>query len=278
MADESEKINLSHPDHDIHTSVQSVLQKSGARAWNVIDLIGGIGVMVVDMIKSVIHYRIDFKYVVRQVYDIGVKSLSLVNLIAIFTGMVLALQFVVGLRRFGLQLYAGQVVGIAITRELGPVLTALMVAARVGSGIAAELGSMKVSEQILAIKAMGGSPIAKLVVPRVLVTTLATPFLTIISIFIGILGGMFVTMNEAGVTSQFYLDQVKSTVQIYDFMSGVGKSVFFGFFIGAIACYKGIHTDGGTKGVGESTTQTVVICAIVIFISDFFLTKLFLVF
>ncbi|MCP5464898.1 MAG: ABC transporter permease [Deltaproteobacteria bacterium] len=245
---------------------------------NFVSYLGGVTLLASQFFKTLFSARFDFKYVVKQVYDIGVKSISLTNLIAIFTGMVVALQLIVGLKRFGLQLYTGQIVGIAITRELGPVLTALMVAARVGSGIAAELGSMTVSEQVLAIRAMGASPIAKLVVPRVLVTTIATPLLTIVAIFIGILGGMIVTMNEAGVTSRFYFDQIKQTVEIYDFLSGVSKTVFFGFFIGCISCYQGLNTTRGTQGVGQSTTQTVVYCSVIIFISDFFLTKLFLLF
>jgi len=278
MTEPSKKIDLSHPEHELHESVRSLLQKSGAKVWDFFESLGGIGMMIVRMFQSIVIDPFNLKYIVRQCYDIGVKTLSLTNLVAIFTGMVLALQFIVGLKRFGLELYAGQVVGVAITRELGPVLTALMVAARVGSGIAAELGSMKVSEQILAIRAMGGSPVAKLVVPRVLVTTIATPILTIISVFIGILGGMFVTMIETGMTAQFYIDQIKATVKYHDFLSGIGKAVFFGFFIGCIACYMGLNTTGGTKGVGESTTRTVVVCAMVIFVSDFFLTKLFLLF
>lgn len=263
---------------DFQQGVQSLLQRAGEKVWSVCLYLGGLLFLAIETIKALFTEPFDIHYVIKQVYDIGVKSISLTNLIAIFTGMVVALQFIVGLKRFGLELYAGQVVGIAITRELGPVLTALMVAARVGSGIAAEIGSMKVSEQILAIRAMGGSPIAKLVLPRVLVTTLATPCLTIVSIFIGIFGGMVVSMLEAQITARFYLDQIERTVEAYDFLSGVGKTVFFGFFIGCIACYMGLNTTRGTKGVGEATTQTVVICSIVIFISDFFLTKLFLVF
>lgn len=263
---------------EIQETVRSVLQKAGARVWDFVETLGGMAFLVGQMLRSLAAYRLDLRYIVRQTYEIGVRSLSLTNLILVFTGMVMALQFIVGLKRFGLQLYAGQVVGVAISRELGPVLTALMVAARVGSGIAAELGSMTVSEQILAIRAMGGSPVAKLVVPRVLVATIVTPILTVIADFVGIVGGMLVTMLEAGVTARFYVDQVKRTVEIYDFMSGIGKTVFFGFFIGCIACYKGLNTTRGTKGVGDATTQTVVLCAMVIFVSDFFLTKLFLLF
>lgn len=263
---------------DIHRSVQTILQQSGAWVWNFFEYVGGVGVLIARFFGSFFVYPVNLRYVVHQIYDIGVKSITLVTLVSIFTGMVMALQFVVGLKRFGLQLYAGQVVGVAMTRELGPVLTSLMVAARVGSGIAAEIGSMEVSEQILAIRAMGGSPIAKLVVPRVLVTTIVTPILTVFSIFIGILGGMFVSMLEAGVTAKFYLDQIQKTVEVYDFFSGVTKTVFFGFLIGCIACYQGLNTRGGTKGVGISTTRTVVFCSMMVFVMDFFLTKLFLLF
>lgn len=254
------------------------LQDLGSRLWKDMNIIGGVGVIIYQTFGSIIKDGIDWKEVLKQLHSIAVKSLSLVSLIAIFTGMVLALQFVFGLSRFGLQLYTGRVIGIGIARELGPVLTALMVASRVGSGIAAELGSMTVSEQVLAIRAMGANPITKLVVPRIFVTTIATPLLTTVAVFIGVFGGMVVTMFETGVSARYFLDQTINTVKVYDFLSGVSKTIFFGFLIGAIACYNGLMTQGGTKGVGESTTQTVVSCAIAIFIADFFLTKLFLIF
>lgn len=254
------------------------VQRVGKRSLELAEYLGGIGLLMGATLKSPFKNRIELKLIARQILDAGYKSLVLTNLIALFTGMVLALQFIVGLKRFGLELYSGQVVGVAITRELGPVLTALMVAARVGSGITAELGSMSVSEQILAIRAMGGDPVTKLVFPRVLVTTLATPLLSVCAIFVGIFGGMIVTVLETGIGAIFYIDQVRRTVELYDFFSGIAKTFFFGFFIGAIACYRGINTTGGTKGVGTATTQTVVHSAITIFISDFFLTKLFLLF
>ena len=263
---------------DFFDRLYSVFQELGTHFWDFVTLVGGVGFLIRDTFLAAITEPVDWREIVRQVYGIGVQSMALVNLIAVFTGMVMALQFIVGLNRFGLELYTGQVVGIAITRELGPVLTALMVASRVGSGIAAELGSMAVSEQVLAIEAMGGNPVAKLVVPRVLVATLITPLLTVVAIFVGIAGGMVVTMLEAGISASLYLDQVKQTVEVEDFFSGIGKTVFFGFLIGTIACYKGLMTSGGTRGVGHATTQTVVICAVAVFVSDFFLTKLFLLF
>lgn len=258
--------------------VLRIARKVGKSVSIFTEYVGSVGLLMSDTLKSPFKTKIEWRLITQQFYRIGAQSLALTNLIAVFTGMVLALQFIVGLRRFGLELYSGQVVGVALCRELGPVLTSLMVAARVGSGITAELGAMTVSEQILAIRAMGGSPIAKLVLPRVLVATLATPILTVVADFTGILGGMFVTTMETGIGASFYLEQVKRTVEIQDFTGGVTKTFFFGFFIGAIACHQGLNVKGGTKGVGEATTKTVVHCAIVIFISDFFLTKLFLLF
>jgi len=242
------------------------------------DYIGGLAFLGMSTVASLLRDRFNFKDTMAQFEQVGIKSASLTNLIAVFTGMVLAVQFIVGLKRFGLQLYTGQIIGIAITRELAPVLTSIMIAARVGSGITAELGSMNVTEQILAIEAMGAKPVQKLVVPRVIATTLCAPILTVFADFIGILGGMMISMLETGVSARFYLDQITKTVEMMDFGSGIAKTFFFGFFIGIIACYQGLNTSGGTEGVGRATTFSVVYASICIFISDFFLTKVFLLF
>ncbi len=239
---------------------------------------GGACHLIHQTVSSFFKDKFNWGETVNQFEMVGIKSSSLTNLIAIFTGMVLAVQFIVGLERFGLQNYTGQIVGIAITRELGPVLTAVMIAARVGAGITAELGSMNVTEQVLAIEAMGANPIQKLVVPRVIATTLSTPILTIIADMVGIFGGMIITVVETGVSPRFYLDQITSTVRMMDFSSGIAKTFFFGFIIGIIACYQGLNTSGGTAGVGRATTMSVVYGSICVFVSDFFLTKLFLVF
>jgi phospholipid/cholesterol/gamma-HCH transport system permease protein len=256
---------------------QSVLP-FGKGFLNFAEYVGGVAHLSFRTLYHIFTFRISLEDLVKQFLQIGNKSLSIVFLIAIFTGMVMALQMAIGLRRFGLALYIGQVVGLAIFRELAPVLTSIMIAARCGSGIAAELGSMVVTEQVLAIEAMGANPIRKLVVPRVLATVLATPLLTIMANVVGIFGAMLIAMMETGVTARFFMDQVKKTVQFDDFMSGVFKTVFFGFLIAVIACHQGLSTRGGTAGVGFSTTRAVVYCAITIFISDFFLTKLFLMF
>lgn len=264
--------------HQLSKPTKTILSQVGKNVLDGAFYVGGIALLCSRTFQAMLKGQVQKKLIVEQVYSIGIRSLSLTNLVAVFTGMVLALQFIVGLKRFGLELYTGQVVGMSIVRELGPVLTALMVAARVGSGIAAEIGSMTVTEQVLAIEAMGANPVAKLVLPRVLVTTLITPVLTIIADVVGILGGMFVTGIEAGILPKFYLDQVLRTVQIEDFVSGIGKTFFFGFFIGLIACHEGLTTTKGTEGVGHSTTHAVVKASVVIFVTDYFLTKLFLLF
>lgn len=255
-----------------------LLSKTGKAFLELMDYIGGLASLSFQIFKTTLKRGFPFDETIKQFEEVGIKSAALTNLIALFTGLVIAIQFIVGLERFGLQLYTGQIVGIAITRELGPVLTSLMIAARVGSGIAAELGSMNVTEQVLAVEAMGADPVQKLVIPRVVATTLCAPILTVVGDFVGIIGGMIITTLQTGIGSRYYLDQITTTVQMIDFGSGIAKTFFFGFFIGIIACYQGLTTRGGTEGVGRATTLSVVYSSIGIFVSDFFLTKLFLLF
>lgn len=240
--------------------------------------IGGIADLAWRSFCAMFRYKPNLTGMVEQFYSIGNKSMSIVLLTAVFTGMVLALQFSIGLARFGLKAYAGHIVGLAITRELGPVLTSLMVAARVGSGITAELGSMVVTEQVMAIEAMGANPLQKLVIPRLLAVVIATPLLAVIADLVGILGGMIITVMESGVSPHFYMNQIWQTLEFDDIGHGVAKAAIFGFIIGIIACYEGLHTEGGTEGVGRATTRTVVFASISILISDFFLTKLLILF
>lgn len=240
--------------------------------------LGGVVVLSGRTFSTMFRSRPNWQGLGEQMFAVGNKSAGIVLLTAVFTGMVLALQFSVGLARFGLKTYAGQVVGLSITRELGPVLTSLMIAARVGSGITAELGSMVVTEQVMAVMAMGANPIQKLVVPRVVATVIAAPLLTILADLVGILGGMVITTMESGISPSFYMSQIWQTVEFEDFGHGVAKTFVFGFIVAIIACYEGLNTGGGTEGVGRATTKTVVIASILIFISDFFLTKLFIAF
>jgi phospholipid/cholesterol/gamma-HCH transport system permease protein len=161
-------------------------------------------------------------------------------------------------------------------REMGPVLTALMIGGRVGSGITAELGSMKVTEQIDAMRSLGVSPIQKLVFPRLVALLVMVPLLTVLANFVGILGGLFISALELDISASFYLNSIIQFMRFQDLFSGLGKSVFFALFIAVISCYNGLQASGGADGVGRATTKTVVVSSITVLVSDFFLTKLFL--
>ncbi|MGH7831134.1 MAG: MlaE family ABC transporter permease, partial [Candidatus Binatia bacterium] len=188
--------------------IRAAFGKLGAFFLDGMYYLGGVTQLTVDFFKTLLTTKLPLNETVKQFEEVGIKSATLTNLIALFSGLVIAVQFIVGLERFGLQLYTGQIIGIAITRELGPVLTALMVAARVGAGITAELGSMNVTEQIAAIEAMGANPVQKLVVPRVVACILCTPILAVIADFVGIIGGMIITTMETNVGSRYYIDQI----------------------------------------------------------------------
>ncbi len=214
--------------------------------------------------------------IVVQIEAIGMRSMSIALLTAVFSSMVMTVQFALQLARFGAKEWVGNVIGVSLARELGPVLTALMVGGRVGAGIAAELGSMAVTEQIDAVRALGADPIKRLVVPRVVATMFVLPLLSCIAVVVGVLGGAVIATFDGGVTvSQFYHAALRSTT-MGDFLSGMTKTVFFGFNIAIVACHRGLGAHGGTVGVGRATTETVVVTSVVTLISDFILTKLIL--
>jgi phospholipid/cholesterol/gamma-HCH transport system permease protein len=222
---------------------------------------------------------------IQQMDEIGVKSLGIVLLTGFFTGMVLALQSSVQLATFGATMYIGRLVAGSMIRELGPVLAGLMVAGRVGSGIAAQLGSMRVTEQIDALNTLGTDPIKKLVTPRVLAALIMMPILTIINDFVGILGGNLISTLMVGVPTGLYWrtvwEQIASggfTFRIIpnDFIQGIVKPFVFGGIISVSACYFGLNTTGGTEGVGQATTRTVVLSSILILVVDYFLTQILL--
>jgi phospholipid/cholesterol/gamma-HCH transport system permease protein len=219
---------------------------------------------------------IDRAVLMAQFDQIGVRSMSIVVITSLFIGMVLALQTAYSLAEFGGSLFIGKVVSLSLVRELAPVLMSLMVGGRVGAGITAEIGTMKVTEQIDALRALATNPVRKLVVPRVLATTLMLPLLTVLACFVGIFGGLLIAVGSLHLTANFYIRSVIETVRYNDLGSGIGKTFFFGFGIGIIACFNGLRTSGGADGVGRATTATVVTASITVLIMDFFLTKLFL--
>lgn len=239
---------------------------------------GAIATLTVQMIVAMLRPPFELRSLIRQLYSLGVQSFSIAFLTALFTGAVMALQFGWGLERFGAANYVGKVISVGFVMELGPVLTALLVGGRVGAGITAEIGSMAVSEQIDAIRALGADPVKKLVVPRVLACIIAMPLLAAMADVVGIFGGMVVAVTDQGLSTAYYIDQVLTTVDIPKVMHGLVKAGFFGYFFGIIGCYMGLNTSGGTRGVGRFTTRTVVVTSITILIGDFILGKILLPF
>jgi phospholipid/cholesterol/gamma-HCH transport system permease protein len=240
------------------------------------EYLGGITDLAAQTIRAIAKGPMETNLVVAQFEQIGVKSMSIVILTSLFIGMVLALQTAYSLEEFGGKLFVGKVVSLSLIRELAPVMMCLMVGGRVGAGITAEIGTMKVTEQIDALRALATNPVRKLVVPKVMATTLMFPLLTIISCAVGILGGLFIAVGNLHLSANFYLRSVIETVKYNDLASGVCKTFFFGFAVGLIACFNGLRTSGGADGVGRATTITVVMGAITVLVLDFFLTKIFL--
>ncbi|MFQ5520627.1 MAG: MlaE family ABC transporter permease [Candidatus Methylomirabilia bacterium] len=237
---------------------------------------GGLGLLSAQVVRNLALPRAYWRLVVQEIDTIGIRSLMVALFAAVFTGMVLALQSGVNMARFGAEAYVGPVVALSVLRELGPVLTAILVGGKVASGITAELGSMKVTEQIDALRVIGINYVKKLVVPRLLAALLVFPLLTILADFVGLLGGMFVSVYERQVDAYVYWNNIFYWVGLRDFLTGIGKSVVFGVLITLIGCYNGLSTDGGTEGLGRATTATVVQVAMGVIVADFFLTKLFL--
>lgn len=211
------------------------------------------------------------KHTFEQFANIGVDSLPVVAVTALFTGMVLALQSHIGFKRFGAASLVGSVVAMSMCRELGPVLSSIMVAGRCGSGMAAELGTMRVTEQIDALSTMAVNPVRFLVVPRVLASVLALPLLVLLTDIIGIGGGYFVGVSVLGGNPVIYMKMTWLYLTMHDVLVGLEKSAVFGFIIAVVSCSSGFRASGGAEGVGKATTRAVVLSSIGILISDYFL-------
>jgi phospholipid/cholesterol/gamma-HCH transport system permease protein len=252
------------------------VSRVGERVLGVVGAMGDFTLLALATVATLARRRFPWRETALQFEVIAVRSLPIVAVTSLFTGMVLALQTAFALARFGARPYVGSIVGLALARELGPVLAALMVGARAGAGITSELGSMAVTEQVDAIRAMGADPVQKLVLPRVLATTLALPLLTVFAVVLGVLGGMLIADLQYSISPHFYLQTILQTVELGDFASGVAKTFVFGWTIAMVGCFVGLRTEGGTQGVGRATTRAVVVASIAILISDFFLTKLLL--
>jgi phospholipid/cholesterol/gamma-HCH transport system permease protein len=254
-------------------STVAYLQTQGRQAaiWY-----GGLGLLAAQVARNLSLPRASWRLVLVYIDRMGVGSVVVAVTAAVFTGMVLALQSAVNMARFGAENYVGPVVALSMLRELGPVLTAILVGGKVASGITAELGSMKVTEQIDALRAIGVNYVKRLIVPRLLAALFVFPLLTILADFVGLLGGMVIAVYERQVDVYVYWNNIFYWVTLRDFFTGVGKSFFFAAIVTLIGCHNGLRTEGGTEGLGRATTSTVVQVAMGVIIADFFVTKLFL--
>jgi phospholipid/cholesterol/gamma-HCH transport system permease protein len=238
---------------------------------------GGVALLAGRVLRNLALPPAYFRLVLQEIETLGIRSLGVALTAAIFTGMVFALQSAVNMARFGAENYVGPVSALAILRELGPVLTAILVGGKVASGITAELGSMKVTEQIDALRVLGVNYIKRLIVPRLLAAVIVFPLLTVLADVVGVLGGLLIMVAERGADMYAYWNTTTYWVIPRDFLTGIIKSAFFGIVVTLIGCYNGLSTEGGTEGLGRATTATVVQVTMGVIVSDFFLTKLLLI-
>lgn len=257
-------------------SIASTYERFGKGLITLFETTGQITLLMTRTLRSMVQSKIEWRLVLHQFQQIGLRSFAIAAATAIFVGIVMALQFAFSLERFGARDSVGRIIGLSEARELAPSLTALVVGARVGAGIAAELGSMAVTEQIDAIRALGADPIRKLVAPRLIAGTIVMPLLTVFALVLGIGSAMLVCYLNFGIPMPFFLSSARDSIDIPSLLSGMAKTPVFGFLITLFGCYYGINTTGGTEGVGQSTTTSVVAVSIGVLVSDAMLTHLLL--
>ncbi|MDH4227178.1 MAG: ABC transporter permease [Deltaproteobacteria bacterium] len=246
----------------------------GKRARNWVETTGAVAIMFGEALFHSVTPPFKFKNMLKQMEGVGVGSLFVVILTGSFTGMVLAMQGYTALKRFGAESLVGPTVALSMARELGPVLTGLMVTGRAGSAMATELGTMRVTEQIDAITTMGLNPVRYLLSPRVIAGAAMLPILTIISDFTGVIGGYLVGVKLLDINSGVYIGRTIDHVDIWDIFNGLLKAFFFGIIISVSACYHGFNTTGGAEGVGRAATRAVVMGCVLILMVDYILTSI----
>lgn len=240
--------------------------------------LGGLSMLAIRFVRHAFKRPFLTPELKDQCLQIGVGSMPIAAVTLFFVGVVFAYQFGITLRALGAVQYIGRVTSVSLVRELGPVFTALVVGGRVGAGIAAEIGSMRVSEQIDAIRALGASPIRKLIVPRIIAATLMIPLVSIIATVIGAMGAILISWFEFRVSPASFYGTSIAAVRMIDCISGFTKTFFFGFGVSLVGCFEGLTCEFGTRGVGRATTRAVVNVSLVIVFTDFFLTRLFVIF
>ncbi|MEK6544771.1 MAG: ABC transporter permease [Elusimicrobiota bacterium] len=251
------------------------------RTWwrDSVEATGEVALLLWDLVRSIFRDRFDVNLFMAQAARIGVDSLPVVSVTSLFVGMVLALQTGYSFKNvFNEPLFVGTVVGFSILKELGPVLTAIVVSGRIGASIAAELGTMKVTEQIDALYTLGTNPIRYLGVPRFLAAFLMLPVLTIYADCIGIMGGYLISITKLGIPSTVYWDDILNNIQTDVMIHGLLKTFAFAAIVATTACYMGFTTQGGAEGVGRATTRAVVVSMVLILISDYFVSALLVAF
>ncbi len=245
----------------------------GEYAISFISYLGTFIDFLIQAIKTLFCLRIKWNKFCAQIDQIGIESLSITLLTGTFSGMVFALQAYIGFSRIGGQDFIGSVVALGMARELGPVLTGLMVTARACSAMAAELGTMRITEQIDALITLRINIFSYLIAPRILATILVLPCLTLFSTVCGIVGGYIVVVHILNLNSEQYIQNIVQLMEMGDVVGGLVKSAVFGLILSIVGCYKGYYTHGGARGVGAATTQAVVLSSMLILISNYFLTK-----
>ncbi len=253
----------------------SLLRTLGRTFLAFLAAVGRLSLFTVEALWQGIRPPYYFSHVLRQVIEIGYYSLPVVGLTAIFTGMVLALQSYTGFARFSAESAIPQVVVVSITRELGPVLAGLMVAGRVAASLAAEIGTMRVTEQVDALTTLYTDPFKYLVAPRIIAGTLVMPFLVLVADIIGVFGGFLVSVYKLDFNGATYLQNTVNILTTQDVVSGLVKAAVFGFLVTLLGCYHGYSSSGGAQGVGKATTNAVVSASILILCSNYFITELF---
>lgn len=254
---------------------EAVLQPIGRAFLAALEVIGRLSIFAILAVIHCVRPPYYPRLILRQMIEIGFYSLPVVGLTAIFTGMVLALQSFTGFARFSAESAIPNVVVISITRELGPVLAGLMVAGRVGAAMAAEIGTMRVTEQIDALVTLSTNPINYLVVPRIIAGLVMLPLLVLVADAIGVFGGYLVSIYKLGFNPEIYIRNTVEFVEPLDVISGLVKAAAFGFIIALMGCYHGYHSKVGAQGVGQATTNAVVSASIMILIFNYVITELF---
>ena len=255
--------------------MRNLLMGLGQITTNSLYFLGGLGLLFLQTLRWLFVRPIEIQRTLAQAKRAGCDSLPIISVISLFIGLILALQTAYLMQRLGSEMYIASIVALSLLRELGPVITALVVAGRVGAAIAAEIGTMQVTEQVDALNTLAYSPIKYLVVPRFFALTVMVPLLTVYADAIGIFGGYSICVYRLGITSGMYLNITFDAILHKDLFTGLFKSIFFGMIIAICSCYQGLHVTGGAEGVGRATTKAVVNSFILIIIADCIFTAIF---